>query len=445
MLHRHLFACGRRQHEGRVVPDCGNAFPFLGAPEAMTIFWLVASLLLIGALLMLLPPLWKPPRQMAAPTAGGVNLAVYRDQLRESEHDLAAGLIAPEHAAAARDDIRQRWLEDAAAPASAAANATAARRSAWALALLIPLGSVSTYLALGDPRAVEPAVVRPGAATGAARHSVTPEQIQAMVASLAERLKTEPNDAEGWMMLGRSYTALGRHRDAVAAFGRANALVPGNANLLADFADVLGMAQGRRLAGEPARLIQLALDADPRHGKALALAGSVAFEARDYAAARAYWERLLGVVPVGSDIARSVQANIAEARQLEQGGPAAVVAAPASASPSLGGEVSVSPALAARVAPGDTLFVFARAAQGPRMPLAIVRRPVGAWPSAFVLDDSMAMAPNLKLSGFDKVVVGVRISKSGNATPQPGDLIGQSAAVAPGARDLRISIDQVQP
>jgi len=411
----------------------------------MTAFWLVATLLLIGALLMLLPPLWKAAPPMAEPTAGGVNLAVYRDHLRESEQDLAAGLIAPAHAAAARDDIHQRWLEDVAAPSCVASHATAGRGSAWALALLIPFGSVSTYLALGDPRAVEPAAVRPTAAAGRARHDVTPEQIQAMVAALAERLKTQPNDAEGWMMLGRSYTALGRHRDAVTSFGRANELMPGNADLLADFADVLGMAQGRRLAGEPARLIQLALDADPRHGKALALAGSVAFEARDYEAARAYWERLIGVVPAGSDIARSVQANIAEARQLEAGGSAAAVAVPVSTTPTLSGDVSVSPALAARVAPGDTLFVFARAAQGPRMPLAIVRRPVGAWPSAFVLDDSMAMAPNLKLSGFDKVVVGVRISKSGNATPQPGDLIGQSPAVAPGVRDLRISIDQVQP
>ena len=417
----------------------------------MTIFWIVASLFLIGALLMLLPPLWKPRQGSAPATASGLNLAVYRDQLRESERDLAAGLIAPDQVGAARDDIRQRWLEDAAVPVAVAAARPAARRAVIVLALLIPVGSVLTYLGLGDPRGVEPLAARAVTAPGVARHSVTPEQIEAMVVSLAERLKAQPGDAEGWMMLGRSYTALGRHRDAVSALRRANELAPGNASLLADFADVLGMAQGRRLAGEPARLIQQALDADPRHGKALSLAGSVAFEARDYVAARGYWERLIVVVPPGSDIARSVQANIAEARQLESAAPAAAAAAPAvvSAAPgsasSVGGEVSVGPELAARIAPGDTLFIFARAAQGPRVPLAIIRRPVGAWPSAFVLDDSMAMAANLKLSGFDKVVVGARISKSGNATPQPGDITGQSAVIAPGTRGLRITIDQVQP
>lgn len=417
----------------------------------MTIFWIVASLFLIGALLMLLPPLWKPRQGSAPATASGLNLAVYRDQLRESERDLAAGLIAPDQVGAARDDIRQRWLEDAAVPVAVAAARPAARRAVIVLALLIPVGSVLTYLGLGDPRGVEPLAARAVTAPGAARHSVTPEQIEAMVVSLAERLKAQPGDAEGWMMLGRSYTALGRHRDAVSALRRANELAPGNASLLADFADVLGMAQGRRLAGEPARLVQQALDADPRHGKALSLAGSVAFEARDYVAARGYWERLIVVVPPGSDIARSVQANIAEARQLESAAPAAAAAAPAvvSAAPgsasSVGGEVSVGPELAARIAPGDTLFIFARAAQGPRVPLAIIRRPVGAWPSAFVLDDSMAMAANLKLSGFDKVVVGARISKSGNATPQPGDITGQSAVIAPGTRGLRITIDQVQP
>ena len=410
----------------------------MGEGHIVTVFWIVAALFVLGALLMLLSPLWKP---VAAPAPqGGIQLAVYRDQLRESENDLGAGLIAPERLDEARDDIRRRWLEEAAQPVPPVAQAWPARRVGIALALLISLGSVLSYLALGDPKALVPPTASAARATADARHSVTPEQIQKMVESLAERLKSEPGDAEGWMMLGRSYTALGRHRDAVGAFRRANQLAPGNANLLADFADVLGMAQGKRLAGEPARLVQAALDVNPKHGKALALAGSVAFEARDYAAARSYWERLVAVVPVGSDMARSVQASIAEARQLESATPATPAAAAA-----LGGEVSVSAEMASRIKPGDTLFIFARAAQGPRIPLAIIKRPVASWPSAFVLDDTMAMAPNLKLSGFDKVVVSARISKSSNATPQAGDLIGQGQPIASGARGLRIHIDQVQP
>lgn len=248
------------------------------------------------------------------------------------------------------------------------------------------------------------------------------------------------------MMLGRSYTALARYPDAVIAFRRAVALVPADPTLLADFADVLGMAQGKRLAGEPAQLVQRALDADPRHVKALALAGSVAFEVRDYAAARAHWERLIAVIPGDSDMARSVRNSVLQARELESGVAASTTVSTAAATgTSVTGRVRLAPALAAQVAPGDTLFVFARAEQGPRMPLAILRGTVGTWPFPFVLDDSMAMGPGLKLSGFPKVLVSARISRSGNALPQAGDLIGQSGPVAPGASGLELVIDRVQP
>lgn len=426
----------------------------------MMVFWAVAALFLLGALLMLLPALLQPG-------AGGVslasaNLAVHRDQLREAEGDLAAGLLGADQLAQTRREIQRRVLEDGAAVASALTNAGPARRTAWLLALLIPLASVLTYLQLGDPQAVVPALP---AAPGD-RHSVTPDQIQKMVAALGERLKAQPDDAEGWLMLGRSYTALGRYRDAVTALRRAQALVPPNATLLADLADVVGMANNKRLAGEPAQLVQQALDLDPRHIKALALAGSVSFEAKDYPAARRHWGQLLAVLPADSPMARSVQGSIAEATQLEAGGPVAAgpgtggggggggggTSAAPSAAPvasgratAISGQVVLSPELAAKVAAGDTLFIFARAAQGPRMPLAILRRPADGQPADFTLDDAMAMAPNLKLSGFAQVVVGARISRSGNATPQPGDLVGQSGVVAPGAQGLRIVIDRVQP
>ena len=421
----------------------------------MTVFWIVAALFLLGALLLTLPPLL---RRAPAGSVGArsTNLAVHRDQLREAERDLADDLITPERFAQTRREIEQRVIEDSddsTAAAAGPATTQPARRSAIALALLIPLGSVLTYLALGKPEAAAPQLARAPAAptttaSTAARHSVTPEQIEKMVTALSERLKAEPNDADGWLMLGRSYTALGRYRDAAIALGRANQLRPGNASLLADWADIVGMAQGKRLAGEPARLVQQALDIDPRHVKALALAGSVAFEAKDYAAARGYWERLVAVLPPDAPMLRSVRGNIAEATTLEGGVAVAAVPAPAAASAAVAtrvaGSAELSPALAARMAPGDTLFVFARAAEGPRMPLAIVRREA-SLPFAFTLDDSMAMSPQMRLSGFTRVVVGARISKSGNATPQAGDLIGQSAVVAPGAAGVRVLIDQIQP
>jgi len=422
----------------------------------MTVFWCVVALLLLGALLLLVPTLWAP-RPPAAPVhAGDVNLAVYRDQIGETARDIDTGLLPPEQLAQARDDIQRRLLEES-RPATAvvAAAPVAARRSAIALSLLLPLASVLTYLWIGDPQAIgAPApeartAARPEAAAEG-RHSVTAEQIEGMVTNLAQRMKTQPDDVEGWLMLGRSYTALGRYPDAVIAFRRAVALVPADPTLLADFADVLGMAQGKRLAGEPAQLVQRALDLDPKHVKALALAGSVAFEAHDYAAARGYWERLIAVVPADSDMARSVRGSVAQARELEGVGatPVAVAAVDRAAVPAgatVEGQVRLAPELAARVAPGDTLFVFARAEQGPRMPLAIIRQSVGAWPFPFVLDDSMAMGPAFKLSGFPRVVVSARISRSGNATPQAGDLIGQIGPLSPGAKGLNLVIDRVQP
>ena len=411
----------------------------------MIIFWCVAALFLAGALLMLLPALWRPIADPAGATsAAAVNLAVHRDQLREARADLALGLLTPERFERARAEIQRRVLEDTEG-GDAATPSQPARRTALALALLIPLASIGTYLQLGQPDASAPV------APVVDRHSVTPEQIQRMVAALAERLRAEPADAQGWLMLGRSYTALGRYGDAATAYRRGVDLLPPDAGLLADLADVTGMAQGKRLGGEPARLIQRALDLDPRHVKALALAGSVAFESKDYAAARGYWERLVAVLPADSPMLRSARGSLAEVVALESGrvataSPAAASSAgPAAAASRVSGEVVLGPDMAARVAAGDTLFVFARAAEGPRMPLAIVRQRDATWPFRFTLDDSMAMSPALRLSAFTQVVVSARVSRSGNATPQPGDLVGQSAPVAPGAEGLRIVIDQVQP
>ncbi len=210
----------------------------------MLVFWIVAAMFTVGALLVLLPGLLRP-------RAGGVDaseaaLAVHRDQWREAAADVETGRLGADQLAAARFEIDQRAREEAAA-GTRTPSAQPARRTAAALALLLPAASVALYLALGDPQAAtSPAAV-------IAQHSTSPDQVQKMVAALAERLKAQPDDVDGWTMLGRSYVALGRHRDAATALQRANALAPGNASLLADLADVLAMAQGRKLAGEPAR------------------------------------------------------------------------------------------------------------------------------------------------------------------------------------------------
>ena len=284
-------------------------------------------------------------------------------------------------------------------------------------------------------------------------------QMEQAIAQLAAKLKAQPDNAEGWRMLGRSHAVMGQHEQAAAAYRQAAKLLPRDAGVLADLADSLAMVQGAKLSGEPSRLIQQALALDPQHAKALALAGSAAFEAGTFAQARAHWERLLPLVPADSETAQALRGSIAQARSQEGGAPSAA-AAPATATPgtattpatsataagaSVAGSVSLAPALAAKVKPGDTLFIFARAAAGPRMPLAILKHQASELPLSFMLDDSMAMQPQMKLSAFASVVVTARISSSGGATPQTGDLMGQSAAVAPGAQGVQVVIDQILP
>jgi cytochrome c-type biogenesis protein CcmH len=394
----------------------------------MVSFWIAAACLLAGALLFVLPPLLKRGGEAADVSRRGVNLAVYQDQLRELEAELAAGGIDEEHYLQARREIEVRVLEDIPDDGRATGQRGRATRLTVALGVALPLFSLGLYLAIGNPAAILPAAVAPD--TG---HALSREQIEARVAAMQARLRNKPDDVEGWIMLARSLTFLGRYEEAVQAYRQLAARFSDQPDFLADFADTLAMAQGKRLAGEPEALARQALRADPRHVKALLLAASAAFERSDFAAAAGLWERVLAQAPPGSDMARSIANNIAEARQ--RGGlPAAPSPAAAAGGAAVSGRVSLAPALAARVAAGDTLFVYARAESGPPMPIAILRRPAGELPLDFRLDDSMAMQPERRLSDFPRVVVVARVSKSGSAAPAAGDLLGQSGPVAPGAR-----------
>jgi cytochrome c-type biogenesis protein CcmH len=280
-------------------------------------------------------------------------------------------------------------------------------------------------------------------------------QIEAMVDKLAQRLKDKPDDATGWLMLGRSYTVLGRIDDALPAYAKSVALRGDDATALADYADALATKNGGQATPESDALVARALAAQPRHLKALALAGTSAFERADYAGAVRQWEKMAQVLPPDSPDAPRLQASLAEARKRGGIAPPPAMASASAAAPtatdaatattaaadaSVSGTVTLAPALAAKASPTDTVFIFARAAQGPRMPLAVLRAQVKDLPITYKLDDSMAMAPTAKLSGAAQVIVGARISKSGNAIPQPGDLAGESAPVAPGARGVAITI-----
>jgi cytochrome c-type biogenesis protein CcmH len=281
----------------------------------------------------------------------------------------------------------------------------------------------------------------------ASPHATNFDQIAAMTDRLAERLKEQPQDAEGWAMLARSYSVLGRHPEALKAYEKAVALRKDDATLLSDYADSLAIKNNRSLAGEPMKWVERALKIDPRNLKALSLAGTHAFTRKDYRAAVKYWDQVVQFGPSDNDMVRGAQSNLVEARELA-GLPSATPAVSASAATgaTVSGTVSLAPALLKQVKPDDTLFIFARAPEGSRMPLAILKKQVKDLPLTFTLDDSLAMSPAAKLSGAPKVVVTARISSSGNAMPQPGDLSGQTESVSVGASGLKLEIrDVIKP
>ncbi len=410
----------------------------------MMMFWIVAALLVVAALGIIMPSLLKKP-QAAAGHAAEPNVALYRDQLADLDRDLQSGVLAADQFDQARQDLERRLAEEL-EQAEAAVNRRGHAGVSGAVIVGVPLLAIALYSLLGNPQAFNPAAATTAAGSESA-HAVTAEQIEGMIAKLAQRLKAEPGDAAGWSMLGRSYAALNRFPEASSAFSQAVKLLPDDAQLLADYADTLAMAQGRRLAGEPRRIIARALAADPNHFKALALAGSAAFEAKDYAEAVRYWEHLVRTLPPNSELAKSVAGSIAEARGLAGGTTPNIAKAPsavtAGAEIAIRGAVRLSPALAAQVAAGDTVFVFARAISGPKAPLAVRRFRVDQLPAEFVLDESAAMAPNLTLAQFKEVVVGARISKSGSPTRQRGDLEGLLQPVRVGSKNLELVIDTV--
>ncbi len=410
----------------------------------MTAFVVVAAAMVAVAVAWVLVPLLRR-REQASPDAGTANLGVLRDQRAELDADLARGTLTRERYAQATLELERRVLDEV-NPGPPAGSAPPAA-SAWTAAILgatIPVAAIALYLAVGAPGAL--IAESPGAP--GPQHEVTRDQLEAMVAKLAAHVAKNPDDAQGWTLLARSYYVMSRYPEAVRAYEQAASLVPRDADLLADYADALAVTQGRSLQGKPLELVRRALEIDPDHWKALALAGTAAFERKEYARAIAYWEQLLRVVPADSQIGRSVEASIAEARVLA-GATTAVAKTPkagaAAAGAKVAGRVSLAPALAAKAAPTDTVFIFARAASGPPMPLAVLRKQVKDLPLEFALDDSMAMAPNLKLSGFAEVIVGARVSRSGNATPQSGDLQGVSRPVKVGAAGVAVVIDTAVP
>jgi len=278
----------------------------------MTGFIIAAAVLVAAVLAALLRPLLRPLPRRGAPQASatvqGTNAQVYAEQLAELNADLKSGTLTQEQWTEARTELARRALEEQSA-AAPAAQPTRAPRAAFAVAIALPVAAAVLYAWLGTPAALSPAPP-PEAA-----RQITPDQINAMVERLAARLKDNPQDAQGWMMLGRSYAVLGRYDDAAKAYGKAADLQPSDARVLADYADSLAMANGKTLVGQPEQVVKRALKADPDNLKALLLAGTAAFERKSYAEAIRHWEKAVGLMPQDSEIKQSIQSGIEEARK----------------------------------------------------------------------------------------------------------------------------------
>ncbi|MBA3022276.1 MAG: c-type cytochrome biogenesis protein CcmI [Gammaproteobacteria bacterium] len=416
----------------------------------MTLFWILCAALVAIAIAFIVYPLWRgaPKRNDVARDAA--NLEILRDQIAEMDTDLKNGLLTPELYEQGKRELETRVLEEV-VPAATTPAGSPSKTLAIVLAVLLPIMSVGVYLVVGDVGALSPANPHAGMSSGGEVRTDTG------ISALEKRVAANDQDGEAMVLLARSYMEIDRFADSAKVYAKLVKLIPDEAWVWADYADAQAMAEGQTLRGKPTEFINKALQLDPNHMKGLALAGSAAMERGDFAAAIKYWDKLLKQLPPGSEDAMAIQGGISEARQLlshmksggktapmlEQIAPPEQMAPAAAGKERITGRVTLDPSLKGKYSPDDTLFVLARAAEGPKMPLAIVRMRVADLPLDFELDDSMAMAPQMTLSAFDQVVIVGRISKSGTAMPQAGDAEGFSVTVKPGTRNVKLKIDRV--
>lgn len=412
----------------------------------MTSFWILAALMAAAAMAFVLLPVLRPSTTSLRSHDEGLLIDLYRDRMADIEREHDSGRMTDDAWQTARDELEQQMLNDLSGREPVVTTATTATRpSAILLGLLVPVLALLIYARLSDaPGGLPPEAV---ATQGNEAHGI--DAIGQMVVTLENRLRSNPDDLEGWAMLGRSYLFLERYAEAVAALERVLPAAPSDPQVLTDLAEASGMANGGNLTGRPTQWLEQALQVRPDHPKALWLAGLAAFQQERPAQALRHWQTLQAQLPPDADSAEVLGNAIAQAR--EMAGTAAAPTpdtppAPAGATTVLEVQVTLDPQIADRVQPDDTVMVFARAIDGPRMPLAVVRRRASELPFALKLDDSMAMAPGRTLSSVAKVEVIARVSRQGGATAQSGDLQGQSGPLDTGAaRPVQVTIRDIVP
>lgn len=421
----------------------------------MLLFWIVIFLL-IGAVLFQILPVLTRPSAVIKTDANAEKRAIFHQQFDEIEQDKINGVLDESQYEIAKSELQRRMLDEIGTtqvePVTAIQN-TPDRRLALILLVLIPILAILIYYKIGSPASVTIPVATPNTFSADAGkqpipdHSNMVSDLEPLLESLKGKLEKDPGDGSGWALLARSYVELKRHSDAVPAYEKAAKAFPDDAQLLADYADALAVVNGHDLTGKPEELTKQALKLDPHNVKALLLAATIAYNKKDFKEAITLWERLQQDLPADSDVLPDVKAALAEAYAVSGIKPSLQVAKPVVAEKVAGpveisGTVSIAPALSSKLNPTDTVFVFAKATKGAPMPLAIVRLTAKELPYKYVLDDNSALMPGNKLSSASEVLVVARVSKSGDATSQAGDLQGKSAAVKPGDK-VNIEINEV--
>lgn len=395
------------------------------------IFGILVALLVIVSVGLVILPILRQPTAQNTTMRDQQNIQIARDKKQVLEQQLADGQMTDEEYNAAMADLEASLAIDLERQRSLQENRDAGRWAVWLFAAVIPVTSFYLYWQWGSYQVIEnPALTQPR--NQAAGHNQPDGQaptIEELLGRLKDHLREKPDDAQGWFMLGRSYLSLERYNEAAGALERSLELMPQESAIMLALADALAMIQDGGMQGRPGELVMQALQLVPNDPTALWLAGLAAEQDNRNRDAWNYWTRLLPLIEENPASVQEVRALLATLKQKQPDLPDldSVVAAPAVAGLSL--NISLDPALASQVEPGDLLFVYARAASGPPMPLAAKRLTVADLPLQVILSDNDAMMPQMRLSGFDQVVAGARISKTGQPIASPGDLFAESGAI----------------
>ena len=404
--------------------------------NASMLFVLIALGIALCVAAIFLWVLLREKKPVTQASQANANAKVYRDQILDLDREHDSGHISDQEWQQSRDELSLRLLEDTAAVDDPAAKTEKpAIWTAVVLAVALPLGSMGMYMWVGQPEALNPLALK-------TPDQVDPKDLTKMAQTLAEKLQDKPDNLQGWVMLGRTYRTLENFDAALRAYDSALKLSDDD-DLKLERIEVIAMQRQGQFEGEPWNVIREVLQRDPQHFGALLTAGSASYAEGKFADALKYWEQARKPLDANNPDLEGLESAIATVRE-RLGMPPAKAALAATSGLNVTGQVNLSASLKSKASPNDVVFIYATPANGDRMPLAIFKTTVSQLPFNFTLDDSTAMAPDRKLSAAGEVMVKVRVTKSGNAMPQSGDLSGSLGPVKVGAKGLKLEIkDQI--